>query len=90
MLDGLPVPQRRALDVAVRRAEPDGAVPEPLAVAAGLLGALRVAAGAGPAGVPVGVARPAARAVSRRRSGQASRPGHLPGRVSLSGGRGIP
>jgi len=48
VLAGLPVPQRRALEVAVRRAEPEGAPPEPLAIAAGLLGALRVAARAGP------------------------------------------
>src|SRR6516165_3348239 len=49
VLAGLPAPQRRALEVAVRRAEPDGAAPEPLAVAAGLVGALRAAAaGAGP------------------------------------------
>ena len=47
VLAGLPPPQRRALEVAVRRAEPEGAAPEPLAIAAGLLGALRVAAGAG-------------------------------------------
>jgi len=53
VLAGLPVPQRRALEVAVRRAEPDGAPPEPLAIAAGLLGALRVAAGAGPVLVAV-------------------------------------
>jgi hypothetical protein len=53
VLAGLPVPQRRALEVAVRRAEPDGAAPEPLAVAAGLLGALRVASAAGPVLVAV-------------------------------------
>jgi DNA-binding CsgD family transcriptional regulator len=53
VLAGLPVPQRRALEVAVRRAEPDGAAPEPLAVSAGLLGALRVAAGGGPVLVAV-------------------------------------
>src|SRR5215472_9798569 len=53
VLAGLPVPQRRALEVAVRRAEPEGAPPEPLAVAAGLLGALRVASDGGP--VLVGV-----------------------------------
>jgi hypothetical protein len=45
VLAGLPVPQRRALEVAVRRAEPAGAPPEPLAIAAGLLGVLRLAAG---------------------------------------------
>jgi len=53
VLAGLPVPQRRALEVAVRRAEPEGAPPEPLAIAAGLLGALRAAAEARP--VLVGV-----------------------------------
>jgi len=53
VLAGLPVPQRRALEVAVRRAEPEGAPPEPLAIAAGLLGALRVAAGSGPVLVAV-------------------------------------
>src|SRR5262245_31904218 len=52
-LAGLPVPQRWALEVAVRRAEPDLVPPEPLAIAAGLLGVLRAAAGAGP--VLVGV-----------------------------------
>jgi DNA-binding CsgD family transcriptional regulator len=46
VLAGLPPPQRHALEVAVRRAEPDGPPPEPLAVAAGLLGALRAAAAA--------------------------------------------
>jgi DNA-binding CsgD family transcriptional regulator len=53
VLAGLPPPQRRALEVAVRRAEPEGPAPEPLAVAAGLLGALRVAAAAGPVLVAV-------------------------------------
>jgi len=53
VLAGLPGPQRHALEVAVRRAEPDGAAPEPLAIAAGLLGALRVASGAGPVLVAV-------------------------------------
>src|SRR6516225_9428386 len=53
VLAGLPVPQRRALEVAVRRAEPTGPPPEPLAVAAGLLGALRRAAGSGPVLVAV-------------------------------------
>ena len=50
---GLPVPQRRALEVAVMRAEPEGAPPEPLAIAAGLLGVLRAASGAGPVLVAV-------------------------------------
>jgi DNA-binding CsgD family transcriptional regulator len=49
----LPPPQRRALEVAVRRAEPEGPPPDLFAVAAGLLGALRVAAGAGPVLVAV-------------------------------------
>jgi DNA-binding NarL/FixJ family response regulator len=53
VLAGLPGPQRRALEVAVRRAEPEGAPPEPLAIAAGLLGALRAAAGTGPVLVAV-------------------------------------
>jgi DNA-binding CsgD family transcriptional regulator len=53
VLAGLPVPQRWALEVAVRRAEPDLVPPEPLAIAAGLLGALRAAAGAGPVLVAV-------------------------------------
>jgi DNA-binding CsgD family transcriptional regulator len=53
VLAGLPVPQRHALEVAVRRAEPEGAPPEPLAIAAGLLGALRAAAAAGPVLVAV-------------------------------------
>jgi AAA ATPase domain len=53
VLAGLPVPQRRALEVAVRRAEPEGAPPEPLAIAAGLLGALRLAAAGGPVLVAV-------------------------------------
>jgi AAA ATPase-like protein len=53
VLAGLPGPQRHALEVAVRRAEPDGPPPEPLAVAAGLLGALRLAARAGPVLVAV-------------------------------------
>jgi hypothetical protein len=53
VLAGLPVPQRRALEVAVRQAEPEGAPPEPLAIAAGLLALLRLTAGAGP--VLVGV-----------------------------------
>jgi hypothetical protein len=53
VLAGLPVPQRRALEVAVRRAEPDLVPPEPLAIAAGLLGVLRAASDGGP--VLVGV-----------------------------------
>jgi len=53
VLAGLPGPQRRALEVAVRRAEPEGAPPEPLAIAAGLLGALRLASDGGPVLVAV-------------------------------------
>jgi DNA-binding CsgD family transcriptional regulator len=53
VLAGLPGPQRHALEVAVRRAEPAGPPPDALAIAAGLLGALRVAAGAGPVLVAV-------------------------------------
>jgi DNA-binding CsgD family transcriptional regulator len=53
VLAGLPGPQQHALEVAVRRAEPTGAPPDPLAVAADLLGALRLAAGAGPVLVAV-------------------------------------
>jgi DNA-binding NarL/FixJ family response regulator len=53
VLAGLPVPQRHALEVAVRRAESAGPPPEPLAIAAGLLGALRLASGAGPVLVAV-------------------------------------
>jgi DNA-binding CsgD family transcriptional regulator len=53
VLAGLPGPQRHALEVAVRRAEPGDQPPEPLAIAAGLLGALRLAAGAGPVLVAV-------------------------------------
>jgi DNA-binding CsgD family transcriptional regulator len=53
VLAGLPGPQRDALEVAVRRAAPAGAPPEPLAIAAGLLGALRLAAGGGPVLVAV-------------------------------------
>jgi DNA-binding NarL/FixJ family response regulator len=53
VLAGLPVPQRHALEVAVRRAEPTGTPPEPLAISAGLLGAFRLAAEAGPVLVAV-------------------------------------
>src|SRR5215472_14538382 len=53
VLAGLPVPQRWALEVAVRRAEPDLVPPEPLAIAAGLLGVLRAAASVGPVLVAV-------------------------------------
>jgi DNA-binding NarL/FixJ family response regulator len=53
VLAALPAPQRRALEVAVRRAEPAGPPPEPFAVSAGLLEALRLAAGHGPVLVAV-------------------------------------
>jgi DNA-binding CsgD family transcriptional regulator len=42
LLDALPPPQRRALDVALARAEPTGAPPEQLAIASGTLGVLRL------------------------------------------------
>jgi DNA-binding CsgD family transcriptional regulator len=42
LLDELPAPQRRALEVALTRAEPTGAPPEQLAIAAGTLGLLRL------------------------------------------------
>jgi hypothetical protein len=44
----LPEPQRHALDVALLRAEPAGAPPEPRAIALALLGALRAVAATGP------------------------------------------
>jgi DNA-binding CsgD family transcriptional regulator len=47
-LAGLPEPQRHALDVALLRAEPAGAPPEPRAIALALLGALRALASTGP------------------------------------------
>jgi DNA-binding NarL/FixJ family response regulator len=47
-LDGLPAPQRRALEVALLRAEPSGAPPEPQAVALGFLNALRALAARDP------------------------------------------
>ena len=40
----LPPPQSRALDIALRRADAGGAVPESLAISSGLLGALRLLA----------------------------------------------
>jgi DNA-binding CsgD family transcriptional regulator len=45
LLAGLPAPQRRALEVAVRRAESEGAPPDSLTISAGLLGALRLLSG---------------------------------------------
>ena len=47
-LDGLPRPQRLAVDVALLRAEPEGEPPLPRAVALGLLAALRAVAADGP------------------------------------------
>jgi DNA-binding CsgD family transcriptional regulator len=41
MLSGVPAPQRRALDVALLRAEPESDPPEPQAIALGLLNVLR-------------------------------------------------
>jgi DNA-binding CsgD family transcriptional regulator len=43
-LEGLPAPQRHALEVALLRAEPEGAPPEPRAIAVGLLNVLRALA----------------------------------------------
>ena len=42
-LDGLPAPQRSALEVALLRREPDGAAPEPHAIGLALRGALAAA-----------------------------------------------
>jgi DNA-binding CsgD family transcriptional regulator len=53
VLARLPGPQRHALEVAVRRAEPGDQPPEPFAITAGLLGALRLAAEARPVLVAV-------------------------------------
>jgi DNA-binding NarL/FixJ family response regulator len=53
VLSGLPAPQRHALEVAVRRVEPAGTPPEPLAIAAGLLGTLRLMSATGPVLVAV-------------------------------------
>jgi DNA-binding CsgD family transcriptional regulator len=44
----LPPPQRHALDVALRRAEPSGSAPDRLAIAAGFLGIVRQLADVGP------------------------------------------
>jgi DNA-binding CsgD family transcriptional regulator len=53
-LDGLlPAPQRRALDVALLRAEPAGEPPQPHAIAVGFLNVLRGLAAAGPLVVAV-------------------------------------
>jgi predicted ATPase len=43
-LAGVPAPQRHALEVALLREEPDGAPPQPHAIAAGVLSALRALA----------------------------------------------
>ena len=47
-LDTLPVPQRQALEAALLRAEPAAVAPEPFAISAGFLGALRRMAATGP------------------------------------------
>jgi DNA-binding CsgD family transcriptional regulator len=52
-LAGVPAPQRRALEVALFLAEPTGAPPEPTAISAGFLRALRALAGNGPLVVAV-------------------------------------
>ena len=52
-LDGFPAPQRRALEVAILRAEPDDDPPELLAVAAGFTRVLRRLAEAGPVVVAI-------------------------------------
>lgn len=44
ILERLPAPQRHGIEVAVRRADPDGATPDPLAISAGFLGAIRLLA----------------------------------------------
>ena len=49
----LPAPQRRAIEVALLRVDPDGAVPEPRAIAVGFLNALRGLAAAKPVLVAV-------------------------------------
>jgi DNA-binding NarL/FixJ family response regulator len=43
-LASLPPPQRRAIDVALLRVDPEGALPEPRAIAVGVLNALRLLA----------------------------------------------
>ena len=52
-LSVLPSPQRLALEVALRRAEPEGGPPDQAAIAFGVLGALRAAAETGPVVVAV-------------------------------------
>jgi len=53
LADGLPEPQQRALRVALLRSEPEEAAPQPSAVAASFLNALRALAGRGPVLVAV-------------------------------------
>src|SRR5580658_3384966 len=53
VLAGLPAPQVHALEVALRRRDPFGAVTDPFAVAAGFLSALRALAERGPVLVAV-------------------------------------
>jgi DNA-binding CsgD family transcriptional regulator/tetratricopeptide (TPR) repeat protein len=48
VLGSLPGPQLRALEVALRRADPAGGAPEPFAISAGFLGVLRTLADRGP------------------------------------------
>ena len=52
-LPALPTPQRRALEVALKRADPEGAPPDQAAIGFAVLGALRTAAEAGPVVVAV-------------------------------------
>jgi DNA-binding CsgD family transcriptional regulator len=47
-LDKVPAPQRQALETVLLRAEPTGDAPEPLAIAAAFLGALRSLTASGP------------------------------------------
>ncbi len=53
VLAALPGPQRHALEVALRRAAPRGGPPEPLAIAAGFLGVVRLLAREEPVAVAV-------------------------------------
>jgi DNA-binding CsgD family transcriptional regulator len=67
-LEALAAPQRHALEIALLRATPDGAPPEPSAIAVGVLSALRLLAEHGPVLVAVDDAhwldRPSARALA--------------------------
>lgn len=47
-LETLPAPQRRAIEVALRRLDPDGSPPDPLTISTGFLGALKAVAAQGP------------------------------------------